>query len=115
APSGGAAVTVSSGGSAASVPATVMVPEGTATATFSIATSSVTSSTPVTITASFGGVTRTATLTVTAPAPPPTPSAPSLVSPANQATVSLPVTLDWSDVSAAASYVIHIDDSSSFS
>jgi hypothetical protein len=61
----------------------------------------------------FAGVTRTATLTVTAPALP-TPSAPSLVSPANGATVTLPVTLDWSDVSAAASYQIQIDDSSSF-
>ena len=115
APAGGAAVTVSSGGSAASVPTTVTVPAGATTASFAITTSSVTSSTPVTITASFGGATRTATLTVTAPAPPPTPSAPTLVSPANQATVALPATLDWSDVSAAASYVIHIDDSSTFS
>ena len=115
APSGGAAVAVSSSGSAASVPATVTVPEGATTATFGITTSSVTTSTPVTITASFGGVSRTATLTVNAPAPPPTPSAPTLVSPANQATVALPVTLDWSDVSAAASYIIHVDDSSAFS
>jgi hypothetical protein len=115
APPEGGVVAISSSSSAASVPGTVAVPAGATTAAFGIATSSVTSSTPVTITASFGGVVRTATLTVTAPAPPPTPSAPALVSPANQATVTLPVTLDWSDVSAAASYRIQIDDSSTFS
>jgi hypothetical protein len=112
---GGAVVAVSSSSSAASVPGTVTVAAGATTATFSITTSSVTSSTPVTITANFGGVSRSATLTVTAPAPPPTPSAPTLVSPANQAIVALPVTLDWSDVTAAASYLIQIDDASTFS
>src|SRR6185436_17556019 len=62
------------------------------------------------------GVVALRNTTGTAPPPPPaTPPAPTLVSPANQATVALPVTLDWSDVSAAASYVIHIDDSSTFS
>jgi hypothetical protein len=112
APAEGAAVAVSSSSGAATVPATVTVAAGATSATFSITTSSVTTSTPVTITASFGGVSRTATLTV---APPATPAAPTLVSPANQATVTLPVTLDWSDVSAAASYQIQIDDSSAFS
>ena len=115
APAGGAVVALSSSGSAAGVPGTVTVAANATTATFAITTTSVTSSTPVTITASFGSVSRSATLTVSAPAPPPTPSAPSLVSPANGATVTLPVTLDWSDVSAAASYQIQIDDSSSFS
>src|SRR6185436_19539746 len=115
APAGGAVVALSSSGSAAGVPGTVTVAANATTATFAITTTSVTSSTPVTITASFGSVSRNATLTVSAPAPPPTPSAPSLVSPANGATVTLPVTLDWSDVSAAASYQIQIDDSSSFS
>jgi hypothetical protein len=47
--------------------------------------------------------------------PPPTPSAPTLVSPGNDATPSQPVTFDWADVSAAASYQIQIDDSSTFS
>ena len=57
-----------------------------------------------------------AVLINTTGAPPPsTPSAPTLVSPVNAATVTLPVTLDWSDVTAAASYQIQIDDSSSFS
>jgi hypothetical protein len=115
APAGGAAVAVSSSSGAASVPGTVTVAAGATSATFGITTSSVTTSTPVTIAGSFGGASRTATLTVTAPAPPPTPSAPTLVSPANQTTVTLPVTLDWSDVSAAASYRIQVDDSSTFS
>ena len=115
APAGGAVIALSSSSSTAGVPGTVTVPAGSTTATFGITTSSVTSSTAVTVTASFGGVSRSATLTVTAPAPPPAPSAPTLVSPANQATVALPVTLDWSDVAAAALYRIQVDDSSTFS
>lgn len=47
--------------------------------------------------------------------PPPTPAAPTLVSPANGATVAQPVTFDWSDVTGAANYRIQIDDSSTFS
>ena len=48
------------------------------------------------------GVVALRNTTGTAPPPPPsTPAAPTLVSPANQATVALPVTLDWSNVSAA--------------
>jgi hypothetical protein len=54
-------------------------------------------------------------LNTTAAAPPPTPAAPTLVSPAQGATVSQPVTLDWTDVSAATSYRVQIDDSSNFS
>jgi hypothetical protein len=52
---------------------------------------------------------------MTPPAPPATPSAPSLVGPANGATLPQPVTLDWTDVNAATSYRIQIDDSSTFS
>jgi len=53
------------------------------------------------------------------PPPPPPPSglpAPTLVSPANDATFppGSTVTFDWSDVSGAAGYTIQIDDSSSF-
>ena len=114
APQGGAVVALSSSSSVAGVPGTAAVPAGSTTVTFAITTTTVTTSTPVTITASFGGVSRTATLTVTAPPPPPTPSAPTLISPANLATITLPVTLDWSDVTAAASYQIQIDDSSTF-
>jgi hypothetical protein len=45
-------------------------------------------------------------------APPPTPSAPTLLSPAQDATPAQPVALDWTDVTAATSYRIQIDDSS---
>jgi hypothetical protein len=58
---------------------------------------------------SYGGVTRTATLTVN---PPATPTAPSLISPANDARPAQPVTFDWSDVANAASYDIQIDNTS---
>ncbi|MEP6665913.1 MAG: FG-GAP-like repeat-containing protein, partial [Nocardioidaceae bacterium] len=50
----------------------------------------------------------------TGSAPPPTPTAPTLLSPAQDATPAQPVSFDWSDVSAAASYQIQIDDSSTF-
>ena len=39
----------------------------------------------------------------------------SLVSPANDARLTQPVTFDWTDASGAASYTIQIDDSSAFS
>jgi FG-GAP-like repeat len=114
APAGGAAVGLSSSGSAATVPTSVTVPGGAQSATFGITTSTVTTSTTVTVTGSFAGTSRSATLTVTPSAPQPTPSAPALLSPANGATVSLPLTFDWSDVSGATSYRLQVDDSSSF-
>lgn len=67
APAGGFAVSLSSGNTAATVPASVSVAQGATSATFAIATSAVTASTPVTVTASAGGVMRTATLTVNPP------------------------------------------------
>ncbi|HEX8424080.1 MAG TPA: FG-GAP-like repeat-containing protein, partial [Pyrinomonadaceae bacterium] len=77
APSGGATVTlVSSNTAAATVPATVTVAAGATSANFTVTTKSVTASTAVTITASFGGVSRTATLTLTPPSPPPPPPPP---------------------------------------
>jgi uncharacterized membrane protein len=48
----------------------VTIPAGATSATFNVTTLAVTASTPVTISASFAGVTHTASLTVT-PAPPP--------------------------------------------
>ena len=42
------------------------------------------------------------------------PAAPSLLSPAQDATPAQPVAFDWSDVSGATSYRIQIDDSSTF-
>ena len=44
--------------------------------------------------------------------PPPTPAAPTLVSPAADATPAQPVNFDWTDVANATSYEIQVDDSS---
>jgi hypothetical protein len=57
-------------------------------------------------------VAQSASLTVT---PPPAPAAPTLVSPANAATVAQPVTLDWNDVANAASYEVQVDDTQTIS
>ncbi|HEX7889447.1 MAG TPA: VCBS repeat-containing protein [Ramlibacter sp.] len=46
--------------------------------------------------------------------PPPTPAAPTLLSPANDATPGQPVAFDWTDVANATSYEIQVDDSSTF-
>ncbi|HEX7698276.1 MAG TPA: S8 family serine peptidase, partial [Candidatus Acidoferrum sp.] len=65
APSGGAAVSLSSDNTAAAtVPASVTVAAGASSSTFTVSTSTVTASAPVTITGSYGGVTKTASLTV---------------------------------------------------
>ena len=72
APAGGAAVTLtSSSTSTATVPASVTVAAGASSATFTVSTSAVTTSTPVIISASYTGTTKTASLTV---APPGTPA-----------------------------------------
>jgi hypothetical protein len=72
APSGGAVVTLSSSHTAvATVPASATVAAGATSASVTVTTGSVTTSTPVTISASHGGVTRTATLTVTPQSSPP--------------------------------------------
>ena len=68
APSGGAVVSLSSSNpSAAAVPAGVTVPAGASTASFAVTTGAVVASTTVSITASFGGASRTASLAVTPP------------------------------------------------
>jgi hypothetical protein len=73
APSGGAIVALSSSNAAiASVPASVTIAGGATSATFAIATQTVTASSSVTISAAYGGVSKTATLTVTAQPPPAT-------------------------------------------
>jgi hypothetical protein len=76
----------------------------------------VTAQTPVTITATAGGVSRTATLTVNPPASGTLP-APSLVSPPADARFNSGETIvfDWSDVAGAASYIIQVDDQDTFS
>jgi hypothetical protein len=117
APSGGAVVTLSSANpSVVSVPASVSLAAGASSATFAVNTSAVTANTSVTITATYGGVSRTATLTVT-PASTTSLPAPSLLSPAADARFSpgTSITFDWTDVSGAASYTIQIDDSDTFS
>jgi hypothetical protein len=73
APAGGALVALSSNQPAvAAVPAsgTVLVPEGTSSAPFTVTTSPVAAQAQVTITASYLGVVRTAGLTVNPPPPP---------------------------------------------
>jgi hypothetical protein len=121
APSGGALVSLSSANAlVAAVPSSVTVAAGGSSVTFAVTTSAVTANTGVTITATYGGISRTTTLTVTpaASSPPSTNPlpAPSLVSPAADARFSpgASITFDWTDVSGAASYTIQIDDSETF-
>jgi trimeric autotransporter adhesin len=64
APTGGALIALGSSSSSASVPGSVTVPAGSNTATFPVKTSQVTSTRSATITAAYGGTTRTASLTV---------------------------------------------------
>jgi subtilase family protein len=78
APTGGAIVSLSSSNTAAAtVPASVTIPAGAASLTFTVTTLAVTASTPITISASYAGVTKTASLIVT-PQPPPGPTLTSL-------------------------------------
>jgi hypothetical protein len=72
APAGGATVALSSSNTnVARTPASVVVAAGATSATFTVSTSAVTASTAVTISGTYGGVTRSASLTVTPAAPPP--------------------------------------------
>ena len=97
----------------AGVPASVTVPGGATSASF-VVTTLPSDTTSVQLSAALDGVFEFTSLTVTRPAPPPVPGAPSLISPASQATVAQPVTFDWTDAAHAATYEIQIDDSSSF-
>lgn len=66
APAGGAVITLSSGNtSLATVPASVTIPAGATSATFTVSTKSVNSDATVTISGSYGGGSQSATLTVT--------------------------------------------------
>jgi hypothetical protein len=70
APTGGTVVTLGSGNSAvASVPTGITIPAGSSSATFTVTTTATSVSTPVAISAAFGGTTQSTTLTVTS-APP---------------------------------------------
>jgi hypothetical protein len=64
APSGGALVSLSSASGAVSVPGSVSVALGASSATFGIATSVVSTPTSTTLSATYGGVTKTTTFTV---------------------------------------------------
>jgi len=64
APAGGAVVSLSSSNGAASVPAAVTVDPGQTATVFGVTTAAVTQTTPVTITASFGGVSRSTAMSV---------------------------------------------------
>ena len=71
APAGGAVVALSSSApGAAAVPSSVTVPEGQTGASFVVTTGPVAAATSVTVTASFGDVSKTASLTVTPPGSP---------------------------------------------
>lgn len=82
APQAGFSVSLSSGNAAAQVPAAVVVPAGSASASFAVTTSAVTAVTSPRITASAGTVSRSVTLTVT---PTPAVSAVALDSPSIRA------------------------------
>jgi hypothetical protein len=64
APSGGITVSLSSNKPAATVPATVLVAEGTNSATFVIGTNTVLTATTATISATYAGITKTANLAI---------------------------------------------------
>ena len=64
APSGGAVVSLGSASSAVTVPGNVSVSQGATSATFAIVTSMVTTQTLATLSATYGGVTKTTTVTV---------------------------------------------------
>ena len=70
APQPGGVVSLSSNNPGAGVPASVTVLPGATSATFTTSTTAVSVSTPVTISATYNGTTRTASLTVSPPGPP---------------------------------------------
>jgi len=115
APPGGAVVQLFSGNSSvAGVPASVTVAAGASSASFPVTTTNPATTTAVSIGALLH-LSPSTVLTVTSTAPPPTPGTPSLLAPANLATVSQPIAFDWSDASNAAMYEIQIDNASTFS
>jgi hypothetical protein len=114
APTGGALINLSSSnpGVAAVPSGSIVISAGATSTSFAVTTVPVSAVTAVTISAEHGGFARAASLTIN---PIPAPTAPSLISPVNDATPAQPVTLDWSDVASAASYEVQIDNSSTIS
>ena len=112
APVGGQVVTLSSGlPLRIAVPASVTVPAGGSSATFTV-TTTLGPSTSTNISATVGGFSLTAGFLVNS-TPPPTPGTPTLVSPADGSSPAQPVTLDWNDVANAASYEVQVANNSS--
>jgi hypothetical protein len=115
APVGGITISLSSSNpSVANVPASVSIPQGSASAAFAVTTANVSAPTAVTITGTHNGNSRSVTLTVTPSAAPP--PAPTLISPSNGARVppNVEITFSWNAAAGAATYEIQIDDSDRF-
>lgn len=111
APSGGAVVALSSSDPAtAAVPASVTIPAGATSASFTATTQPVSTAKNVTLTATWQGASVQAALNVVPNV------APTLLDPADGAGFSsgTPITFDWSTVNGATFYVIQIAASSSF-
>jgi hypothetical protein len=71
APTGGVSITLTGGNSTFPAPASISIPAGRTSASVSVKAGTVAVSTPVTLTASYGGNTLSATVTVGTTAPPP--------------------------------------------
>jgi hypothetical protein len=122
APAGGALVgLVSTDTTVATVPASVTIPAGATSASFTVTTKPVTTTTSSNIGGSFAGGVVVSTLRVTpvsSTPPSSTPLAtPALSSPSADARFAQgqSITFDWSDVANAASYTIQISTSDKFS
>ena len=102
APSGGAVVTLSDNSSYLTRPSSVTVASGATSAAFIATSSVVTSNQTVTITASYGGTSKTATVTLTPSAPSTRTLTLSSASAAPGSTVSLNLTLSYPSGSAPA-------------
>jgi hypothetical protein len=114
APASGASVQLSAM-SPATVPASITVPGGATSATFNVSTTSVTARTQAKVWALLNTTWGTVlTVEPGGTSTPGTPATPSLAAPASGARVTLPVTLDWNEATNAATYQVHVDDSSSF-
>ena len=117
APAGGALVSLQSTNTAvATTPASVTIAAGAKSASFSIATVDVGTTSIANIAGGFAGGFLTTSLNVTPPVTGPL-GVPSLVSPAADSRFApgTSITFDWSDVVGAASYTIQVADNSNFS